>query len=522
MLRRQVGVAAALFAFFVLGGCGGDNDDDSSDTPPATEPPPPPAPARGDLLTDPPTKLASYTTSDLLSALGGNDIGKALLDQTLNPVCGVDVYQLQYQTVGAKSESVTASGALMVPNGTDATCTGARPLMLYAHGTSAVKTYNIADLTGENNAEGLAIATVFAAQGYIVIAPNYAGYDTSTLTYHAYLNADQQSKDMTDALTAARKALPLTATPSTTDGGKLFITGYSEGGYVAMATHRALQAAGVTVMASAPLSGPYALSAFGDAIFEGQVSKDAETNLVLLIPGYQEAYGNLYTNTTDVFEAKYATGIDSLLPNTVKVSDLVGQGKLPADVVFNSTPPAPEFAPYTPATEPAEFAPLFASSFGTDNLITNAFRLAYLQDAQTAPDGGFPTVTDGLPPANPAHPLRVALKTNDLRSWSPNAPTLLCGGGHDPTVFFFNTQLMQSYWTANPGTGAVTVVDLDASGDPYSDLRSGFQAAKDAVRTAAVLGGASDGGDEAVQDAYHAGLVPPFCLSAAKRFFDGL
>ena len=26
--------------------------------------------------------------------------------------------------------------------------------------------------------------------------------------------------------------------------------------------------------------------------------------------------------------------------------------------------------------------------------------------------------------------------------------------------------------------------------------------------------------DEAVQEAYHAGLVPPFCLSAAKQFFD--
>jgi hypothetical protein len=287
-----------------------------------------------------------------------------------------------------------------------------------------------------------------------------------------------------------------------------------------MATHRAMQAAGNNVTASAPLSGPYALSAFGDAIFEGQVSMDAMTNLVLLIPGYQQAYGNLYTATTDVFEAKYATGIDTLLPSTTSVPDLETQGKLPADVVFNSTPPAPEFASMTPATTPTEFAPLFAKSFGTDNLITNAYRLAYLRDAQTAPDGGFPTVTDGLPPANPTHPLRIALKTNDLRTWTPNVPVLLCGGAHDPTVFFFNTQLMQSYWTSNPPAGAVTVVDIDSSGDPFSDLRTAFQTAKDAVRVAAVAGGASDGGDEAVQNAYHAGLVAPFCLAAAKQYFD--
>ena len=518
-MLRQPGALVALLTCLAMVGCGGGNNNDN--TPPATQPSPPVA-QRGDLLQSPPAKVKSFTPADLVAALSGNDLGKLVVNLAVSPTCGIDVYQLQYQTVGAQAESVTASGALMIPTGTDASCSGPRPIVLYAHGTSTAKSYNIADLTNANNAEGLAMAAVFAAQGYIVVAPNYAGYDTSSLTYHAYLNADQQSKDMIDALTAARSALPIAATPSTTASGKLFVTGYSQGGYVAMATHRALQAQGSTVTASAPMSGPYALSAFGDAIFEGQVSMGANVNLVLLIAGYQRAYGNQYAATTDVFEAKYATGIDTLLPNTTPVSDLESQGKLPAGgVVFSSTPPAPEFAPLTPATTPAEFAALFAKGFGADNLITNAYRLAYLRDTQTAPDGGFPTATDGLPPANPTHALRIALKTNDLRNWAPNVPTLLCGGAHDPTVFFLNTQLMQSYWTSHVPAGAVTVVDIDASGDPYSDLRTSFQAAKDAVRTTAVVGGATDGGDSAVQNAYHAGLVPPFCLSAAKRFFDG-
>jgi hypothetical protein len=112
---------------------------------------------------------------------------------------------------------------------------------------------------------------------------------------------------------------------------------------------------------------------------------------------------------------------------------------------------------------------------------------------------------------------------NDLRNGSPTAPVLLCGGGQDPTVFYLNTQLMQNYWAAAAPTASVTVVNVDASpdsGDPHADLKNSFQAAKDLVRTAAVIGGASDGGDEAVFEAYHPGLVPPFCLSAAKSFFD--
>ncbi len=78
------------------------------------------------------------------------------------------------------------------------------------------------------NAETLLLAAVFASQGYIVVAPNYAGYDTSTLPYHPYLIADQQSKDMIDGLKAARTALPLASATLTKDSGQLFITGYSQ------------------------------------------------------------------------------------------------------------------------------------------------------------------------------------------------------------------------------------------------------------------------------------------------------
>ncbi|HEV7715676.1 MAG TPA: prolyl oligopeptidase family serine peptidase, partial [Steroidobacteraceae bacterium] len=484
-----------LAGCLALTACGGGNNDDE---PGISNPPPPSGPARGALIESPPAKLNSYSPATLLGLLGGNDVGKALLQLAVSPPCSVDVYQLKYGTVGAKAEATSASGALMVPNGTDAACSGPRPILLYAHGTSPDRAYNIADLMDTDNTEGLAIAAVFAGQGYIVVAPNYAGYDSSSLTYHPYLNADQQSKDMIDALTAARAGLPGTSAGTvTTDSGKLFVTGYSQGGYVAMATHKALQAAGTTVTASAPMSGPYALSAFGDAIFEGNVSESAPVNLTLLINSYQQAYGNIYTATTDVFEAKYATGIDTLLPSATGLGDLETQGKIPASETFSLTPPAPEFAAFTPSTTPAQFAAVFAAGFGANNLITNAYRLTYLTDAQTAPDGGFPASTDGLPPANPTQKLRVALKTNDLRTWTPNAPVLLCGGNNDPTVFYFNTELMQSYWTTNVPTGAVTVLDVDSavtSGDLYSNIKTAFSAAKDLVRTAAVVGGASDGG----------------------------
>ena len=505
---------AVLATLLLLGACGSGKNGDMS---PST-----PAPARGQLITSPPARKATFDPVALTTVLGGSDLGKQLLQLAYTPRCSIDVYHLEYRTVDPAGAITPASGAMMVPHGSDATCSGSLPILLYAHGTSTNEAFDIGDVQTGANAEGVLLAAVFAAQGYIVVAPNYVGYDISTLGYHPYLVADQQSKDMIDALAAARSALPTAEAPSTTDGGKLFVTGYSQGGYVAMATHRALQDAGSTVTAAAPMSGPYALSAFGDAIFEGQVSDNAVANIALLMNAYQHVYGDVYPAVGDAIEPAYAPTFEDLLPGATAVTDLQAQGKLPS-ALFSPTPPDPAYAAFTPATAPANLASVFAGGFATAHLVTNAYRKAYLDDARTAPDGGFPTRSDGLPPSNPANPLRKDLKTNDLRAWTPTAPVLMCGGNADPTVFYLNTQLMQQYWTDHPPATAPVVLDVDsavAPADPYGDLKNGFTAAKDAVRVAAVAGGATDGGDLAVLQAYHAQLVPPFCLSAVKSFFD--
>jgi len=518
MAHRTLPLTVAALALLILAGC-------SSGTNSGTMAAPPSAPQRGQLLTDPPTMLASYSAADLLGLLGLDTLGQELLTLAYSPVCTVNVYRLQYETVGAKSEPTTATGALMVPSGTGSSCLGPRPIVEYAHGTSPNKNYDIAQLSGSNaSGEGLILAALFAAQGYIVVAPNYAGYDTSTLSYHPYLVGAQQADDMMDALAAARSALPVSAAPSVTDNHKLYVTGYSQGGYVAMATHRALQAAGQTVSASAPMSGPYALAAFGDALFLGEVNGSATENVALLANGYQNAYANLYSQPTDLFASPYASDIAGLLPSTTPISSLYAEDLLPQSALFSSTPPAPQYASITPATMPADLAIIFAQGFGSQYLIINSYRLAYLEDQQANPDGGFPITTTGVPAASPANTLRQDLKMNDLRNWTPSVPLLLCAGNEDPEVFFFNTQLMQGYWAANSPTAPVTVLDIDSSptpNDPYADEQNGFAAAVKAVEVAAIKGGATDGGRAAVLADYHAQLVPPFCLAAVKSFFDG-
>jgi len=156
---------------------------------------------------------------------------------------------------------------------------------------------------------------------------NYAGYDASSLSYHPFLNGAQQSKDMIDALSAARTALPQTLSAATTDSGKLFITGYSEGGYVAMATHKALQAANQTVTASAPMVWTYALAAFFDAVFYGDVNLGSTEFTPLITTSYQKAYGNIYRRPPTFTSRLTQPASTTLLPSTTPIDTLFEDGK---------------------------------------------------------------------------------------------------------------------------------------------------------------------------------------------------
>jgi len=391
---------------------------------------------------------------------------------------------------------------------------------MYAHGTNVTKRYNLAEIADKTNpaySESVLLAALFAAQGYIVVAPNYAGYDSSSLSYHPYANADQQSKDMIDALTAAKAALP-TGKAST----QLFVTGYSQGGFVAMATVRAMQAlpTPITVNASAPMSGPYALEAYMDTIFSGQVALGATVFAPMTTTGMQKSYPNnkLYNTPSDIYESAYASGIETLIPGPYEPSTALFTAlKLPSTALFYSASTTPPFG------------------FGPNNLIKDAVRADYLADAVANPDG-FLTSPYSPSAATPGNNLRWAAKANDLRTgWGPSSPTLLCGGRADPTVFFsVNTLTMKNYWGALLGapyisptdapSSLITVLDVDpipvvdggpgpgAPGptNPFFEAKYAFGLWKTAAA-----------GTEAVVLDYHI-TVLPYCAASARGFFDSV
>ena len=525
-MKRFHSALGAIVSAVLVVGCGGSNTE-SAPVNQSTD--------HGTLVENPPLRIASLDGPSFQAQLASSTSGQQLLQITGNPTCGVDFYYLKFNTLGSKNEATVSSGAMMVPTGPSGTCSGPRPIVLYAHGTQTLKTANIADITDTTNTEGALIAAMFAAHGFIVVAPNYAGYDISTLGYHPFLYAPQQSGEMMDILAAARAALPKVFSSATTDGGKLFVTGYSEGGYVAMATVKALQAAGKVPTAAAPMSGPYALEAFGDAIFFGNVNLGSTVFGPLISTSYQHAYSNIYAAPTDVYTSTYAAGIENVLPNATPINSLFQNGKLPQTALFDSTTPQTPSPALTAALavphDPNNpLTPLFAAGFGEPNLINNTFRVGYAADAAGNPDGALPAATAraGAPLAAtaPTFPLRNALYQNDMRNgpWGPMEPTLLCGGALDPTVFFsVNTGTMATFWSAEVQAGVVTVLDVNGTpGGPFAQIQAGFQASQAAL--VAFYESTAGGGLTAaaaalqVEEAYHTS-VAPFCALAARSFF---
>jgi predicted esterase len=374
-------VLAAAAAALVLAACG-DSD----------------PPARGELQAS--GVVATLTTAQIDASTAAS--GAQPLTGTAK--CAVTLRKIIHSTSAPNGTlGHTASAALLVPTEGPG-CAGPFPIVSYNRGTEVLKARTMANpADGET---GL-LTAFFAAQGYVVVATDYLGYAESNFAFHPYLHAASQASTTVDAIRAARTVLSSLGTPLS---GRLFVTGYSQGGHAAMATHRAIEAdasLGLTVTASGPMSGPYDLSA---SFVNGLAALPAGTAgspvfTAFAVTGFQKVYGNLYASPGELFKAPYATGIETLLPGTVGFTELFTTGRLPVLLGDLLTPKA---------------------------------------------------VADVT---NTASGLRRALDDNTLLGWRPRAPVLLCAGSRDPVVAFANTVTSATSITSLGGT--VTAVDVE-------------------------------------------------------------
>jgi len=166
--------------------------------------------------------------------------------------------------------------------------------------------------------EGI-VGVITAAEGYVTCIPDYLGLGDSQ-EMHPYLVGDVLAGNVRDMIRAVRAYMK---THDLQETGDLFLAGYSEGGYVTLATHRLLETQlpleGLQVKASAPMAGPYDLKMTFDTILSYHTYA-TPVFIVYCLTAYDEVYH--WNRLDQFFQAPYASLFPGVFDGTHSSSEI--------------------------------------------------------------------------------------------------------------------------------------------------------------------------------------------------------
>jgi len=303
----------------------------------------------------------------------------------------VQLLKVRYRTV-YKGAAITASGVVLVPTSGK----GPFPVVSYHHGTKFYDGEIPSMSTAFNLEKEVGWAYVMASAGFVCSVPDYLGFNESYQILHPYLLEEPTGIVPLDML---RATLELCEYINVKTTNRIFLTGYSEGGYATLVVQKRIQeqhAGEFSLAASSAGAGPY------DLLTTARVLSKQATNVVpayapFLFLAYKEYFG-WGRATSSVFQSPYATRIDGgLFDGSHSVEQINAQ---------------------------LAVAP------------TNLYQEAFLSSINNGGELDF----------------KNALQTNSIYSgWAPNAPTRLYHGDVDLTVPYTNSLIASNAFQASGG-----------------------------------------------------------------------
>lgn len=233
-----------------------------------------------------------------MSTMKAADFRDGLASQFKN----VSLYRLAYESSvpERKNKRVTAYGLVAIPEG----ATNGTPIVSYQHGTVFEK--DNAPSNPDKSSETKLALLQFASQGYIVFAADYFGNGPLSTLPNSYFVKHSTEQAMYDMHKASLAFL----NEKSINPGKLFLLGWSQGGYNTLLHFRMLEKNNIPVTAVATASGPgdpmrmvtrglYAPRPF-DALFEAPALSNA-------VFAYEKYYGLKDISKNLIKPEKYET-----------------------------------------------------------------------------------------------------------------------------------------------------------------------------------------------------------------------
>jgi len=334
---------------------------------------------RGDIISS--ESLNVYSSENIEQIMTANNI-----PSSFELTYSVEVIRIIYQTTDSQGNYIKVSGAIMVPvDGNNL------PLLSMHHGT-VTKRDRVASVGPLNSTEGL-IGLILASSGYLTCVPDYPGFGVSEIL-HPYIHAKSLTTVVIDNIRAAKSYCHQN---DITLNEKLFLAGYSEGGYVTLAAQKEIEqnfSNEFNITAVAPMAGPYDLSGTVKHIFQ-QSTYNSPTYIAFFLTAYDEIYG--WNRLNEIFKAPYGDMMSNLFDGTKTYGEINSQ--LPVNI----------------------------SELLSHNFINN-----YLNGNESD--------------------FVAAIEENSLLNWKPNAPIRFYHGDADNTVPYQNALTIVDNLIANGGT----------------------------------------------------------------------
>lgn len=368
-----------LWSLLVLNSC---KDDDTKLVPPTEE----------NVYLKESTPITSLSKAQIIQKTG--NLSGLVAAYVKNDI---KVYKITYKTKNTDGTDITASGALIIP-----VVAGPVSMISVQHGT--ITDIGDAPSLFRDGSEGSSFGSLFGSMGYIIAYPDYIGYGASDNLPHPYEHRASLASASLDMLRAAKEYLR--GQKEVQWDEKLYVAGYSEGGFATMSLQRKIEeeaSSEFNLRASSCGAGAYDKTAFMKHIINDKTDG---------IAGYNSLY--LWVLLT--------------YDNIYKLNK-------PASYYFTE-----------------KYAAKIAAS-GRNAAIAESFHLALNDSFKKA-------LNDGTDKG-----FIDAIADNDVYNFKPKTPTQLYHGTKDPLVFFFNSE---NAYNAMQKLGATNVTFIKVTDGTHS------------------------------------------------------
>lgn len=230
------------------------------------------------------------------------------------------IYRVTYKTKSFNNKIVSVTGLLGIPN-----IAKVKGLVSYQHGTI---TYRNNSPSFPSPAEGLGLSSIFAGDGYILVAADYIGLGKS-LDIPPYLHINSTVNAVVDLIKIGAKVLN---NISNGQNKNLYLTGFSQGGNTSAGVQRALEInneTGLILKANAPIAGAYNLK---DISIKYAVKNKSNYYLGYLSNSYSMVYNK---NINTILQDKYVDLIPKLYDGSKDIDYILSQlPKEPKDMLL--------------------------------------------------------------------------------------------------------------------------------------------------------------------------------------------